>query len=152
MIVPQHRPRNATGFSLVEVMVALLILGFAVAGLAQGITTAIRSTKDSERQTVAAFLAAGRVELLRAELEVSGGVTEGQGGTGLAQFRWTETVRPTSVAGLHEVTVLVRHAEESAPLYELRTLLFDPPGGSRTNGPAAADRSSRNRDAGRSPR
>lgn len=152
MIASPRSPQSDPGFSLVEVMLALLILGLAVAGLAEGITTALRSTKDSERQTVAAFLAAGRIELLRAELWISDGVTEGQGGTGLTQYRWTETVRPTAIAGLHEVTVSVRHADESAPLSELRTLLFDPPGGSRTNEPAGGERSRTGRNARRTPR
>lgn len=144
--------RSAAGFSLVEVMVALLILGVAVVGMAQGITAALRSNKDSEWQTTAAFLAAGRIELLRADLFLSDGVTEGRGEGGLSQYRWTETVSPTPISGLHAVTVEVRHGTEASPLYELRTLLFDPPAGSRTNLPAGSDRSARARAAGRDSR
>ena len=47
------------GFSLVEVMVAVLILGVALAGLTEGITTALSSNKESELQTTAALIAAG---------------------------------------------------------------------------------------------
>ena len=54
------------GFSLVEVMVAILILGIALVGLTQGITTALSSSKESELQTVAALFAAGQIETLRA--------------------------------------------------------------------------------------
>ena len=50
--------RNA-GFSLIEVMCAVLILGIGIAGLTQGITTALASSKEAEVQTAAALLAAG---------------------------------------------------------------------------------------------
>ena len=142
--------RSRAAFSLVEVMVALLILGVAVVGLTQGITTALRSSKDSEWQTTAAFLAAGQIELLRADDFLQNGVTEGQGATGLSQYKWKQTVSSTSIAGLHEVAVEVQHASEKSPIYELRTLLFDPPAGSFTNRVGGSQKSSRTRSSRRS--
>jgi len=70
------------GFSLVEVMVAILILGVALAGLTHGITTALASSKDSELQATAALFAAGKIETLRAEQDVENGETDGDGGAG----------------------------------------------------------------------
>jgi len=58
----QYRSRQIAGFSLVEVMVAVMILGVALVGLTQGITTALSSTKESELQTAAALIAAGRLK------------------------------------------------------------------------------------------
>src|SRR6202012_2526970 len=54
--------RNEGGFSLIEVMVAILILGIALTGLVHGITTALSSSKESELQTVAALYAQGKIE------------------------------------------------------------------------------------------
>ena len=51
------RPSPASAFSLVEVLCAILILGFGVAGLTQGIATALGSAKEAEVQTIAATLA-----------------------------------------------------------------------------------------------
>ena len=64
-------PCRNSGFSLVEVMCAILILGIALAGLTQGVTTALTSSKESELQTTAALFAAGLVETppRRRELE-----------------------------------------------------------------------------------
>ncbi|HRI14316.1 MAG TPA: prepilin-type N-terminal cleavage/methylation domain-containing protein [Verrucomicrobiota bacterium] len=125
--------RSTAGFSLVEVMVAMLVLGVAIVGLTQGITSALRSNKDSEWQTTAAFLAAGQIELLRADGFIKEGVTEGKGAAELAEYEWTETVTSTPIKGLFEVAVKVKRASQTAGIYELRTLLFEPPAGSLTN-------------------
>ena len=118
--------RNA-GFSLVEVMCAILILGIALVGLTQALTTALGSTKESEVQTTAALLAAGRIETLRADSFVVDGETEGDGEEGLSLYRWRQTVSTTSIDGLHEVEVVVENSRTGKTIYELRTLLFDPP-------------------------
>jgi prepilin-type N-terminal cleavage/methylation domain-containing protein len=115
------------GFSLVEVMCAVLILGIALVGLTQALTTALSSTKESEVQTAAALLAAGRIETLRADGFLIDGETEGEGDEGLSLYRWRESVSSTSIDGLHEVAVVVESSRTGKKIYELRTLLFDPP-------------------------
>ena len=134
--VPMSTRRSENGFSLIEVMVAVVILVVAVTGLAQGITTALRASKESEWQTAAAWLAAGQMELLRATETYPAGVTEGDGAAGLKPFHWRQTITTTSVTGLREVTVEVTHKSSSKPLYELRTLLFEVPSDSLTNRPS----------------
>ena len=118
--------RNA-GFSLIEVMLAILILGIALVGLTQGITTALSSSKESELQTTAALLAAGRIETLRADGYLTDGVEEGEGEAGLSLYRWKQTISSTSIDGLHEVEVIVENSNSRQAIFELRTLLFDPP-------------------------
>lgn len=120
------RRRHNAGFSLIEVMVAILILGVALTGLTEGITTAVGSNKESELQTSAALLAAGQIETLRAEKSYIDGVTEGDGGDDMPLFRWTQTVAPGNVDGLHEVKVVVRNSNTGTEICELSTMLFDP--------------------------
>lgn len=115
------------GFSLVEVMVAILILGIALVGLTQGITTALSSSKESELQTVAALFAAGQIETLRAEKDLTDGTTDGDCGATLPLYRWKQTVSPTDIDGLHDVSVQVENSQTGAAIYELETLLFEPP-------------------------
>src|SRR5262245_25588128 len=119
--------RHNAGFSLIEIMCAIIILGVALVGLTQATTTALSSNKDSELQTTAALLAAGKIETLRAEGYVSDGVTEGEGGEGLSLYRWKRSVTSTDIDGLHQVSVVVENSKTGAVLYELQTLLFDPP-------------------------
>ena len=117
---------HAAGFSLIEVMVAILILGIALAGLTTGITTALGSSKESELQTTAALLAAGQVETLRAEGGLVDGEKTGDCGAALTLYRWKQTVSGTGIDGLHEVAVAVESAQDGRTIYELKTMLFEP--------------------------
>ncbi|MEK7677676.1 MAG: type II secretion system protein [Verrucomicrobiota bacterium] len=139
------RHRTA-GFSLIEVMCAILILGIGLVGLTQGITTALSSSKESELQTTAALIAAGRIETLRAEGYLMDGESEGECGAGLSLYRWKQSVTSTTIDGLHEVEVVVQNSKSGQAIYELRTLLFDPPIFS------TLDESSSRRDSARSKR
>jgi len=118
---------NRHGFSLVEVMVALVILAIGLVALTQGITTALGSSKESEMQTTAALFAAGQIELLGAEKDLADGADEGDCGAALPLYRWRQTIRPTEVAGLHEVDVVVENARSGQEIYALKTLLFQIP-------------------------
>jgi prepilin-type N-terminal cleavage/methylation domain-containing protein len=114
------------GFSLIEVMVAILILGVALVGLTHGITTALASSKESECQTTAALFAAGKIETLRSETGLENGEADGECGAGLEAYHWKTTVSGTDTEGLHEVTVIVENASSHKAIYELKTLLFEP--------------------------
>ena|SRR5437773_1929466 len=116
--------RNS-GFSLVEVLCAILILGVALVGLTQGITVALQSTKESELQATAALFAAGQIETLRAEGGFKDGEQESERGEGVSLYRWKQSITGTSIAGLHEVAVVVENAKSGKVIYELRTMLFE---------------------------
>lgn len=128
MNLAAEHDRKGSGFSLVEVMIAILILGIAVAGLAQGITTALGSSKESELQATAALFAAGVIEQLRAEGGLVIGENEGSCGSGMELYRWTQVIRPTRLEGLFEVSVTVEDTRNGRSIYELQTLLFEVPG------------------------
>lgn len=118
---------QTAGFSLLEVMCAILILGVGLVGLTQGIATALKSSKESELQTTAALLAAGRIETLRADGFVNDGETGGDGNGELSLYHWRQSVTSTRIEGLHEVEVVVENSTTGKTIYELKTLLFDPP-------------------------
>jgi prepilin-type N-terminal cleavage/methylation domain-containing protein len=122
-----NAPRRNSGFSLVEVMCAILILGIALAGMTQGVTMALTSSKESELQTTAALFAAGLIETLRAEGYLSDGATEGDCGEGLSLYHWKQSITSAGIDGLHEVEVVVENAKSGQSIYELRTLLFELP-------------------------
>jgi prepilin-type N-terminal cleavage/methylation domain-containing protein len=118
---------SKAGFSLVETMLAILILGVGVAGLTQGITESLRASKESELQTKAALFAAGQIETLRAESFIVEGDTEGACGSGLENHEWKQSIKPGSIKGLFDVKVVVQQSATAQEVYSLDTLLFDPP-------------------------
>jgi prepilin-type N-terminal cleavage/methylation domain-containing protein len=130
------------GFSLVEILCAILVLGVALTGMVQAVTTALSSSKESELQTVAALFAAGQVETLRAEGDLRDGTTEGDCGEGLSMYSWQQTITAAGIDGLHEVDVAIQNAKSGKTIYELRTLLFEVRSDSRTNS------TTRSRDSG----
>src|SRR4051794_15434558 len=97
-----NRTFQNAGFSLVEVMVAILILGIALVGLTQGITTALGSSKESELQTTASLFAAGQIEKLRVAGGLTDNSTDGDCGDALSLYRWRQNITPTSIDGLHQ--------------------------------------------------
>lgn len=113
------------GFSLIEVMCAVLIMGMALVALTRGMTTALGSTKDSEVQTTVVSLAAGQIETLRASAVLTDNTTEGDFGDSFPKYRWEQTVAPGGLDGLHQVEVVVKDSKSGATLYKLTTLLFD---------------------------
>jgi type IV pilus modification protein PilV len=135
-------PHNS-GFSLIEVMVAILILGIALVGLTHGITTALGSSKDSELQTTAALYAAGMIETLRAGGDLQNGETDGDCGTGLEAYQWKQTISDTDIDGLHEVDVEIETAQTQQEICELKTLLFEPDNNATGNDPQTGQKQGR---------
>lgn len=119
--------KSDAGFSLIEVMCAILILGVGLVGLTQGITTALSSSKDSEVQSAAALLASGQIETLRAEGYLIAGERGGEGEGTLSNYTWIQTITETQPEGLFEVTVKVQKTSSGEEILELKTMLFDPP-------------------------
>jgi prepilin-type N-terminal cleavage/methylation domain-containing protein len=136
--------KTNSGFSLVEVMCAILILGFGLVGLTEGITVALGSNKEAEVQTAAALLAAGQIETLRADNFLVAGESEGEGEGDLSAYSWKQDVTETDIEGLYEVTVVVEKSGQQ--IYELKTLLFDPPL-TQENQPGSRDRENKRRRA-----
>ncbi len=117
--------RHSGGFTLIEVMCAILIMGVALVALTHGMTTALGSTKDSEVQTTVVALAAGQLETLRASAVLTDETTDGDFGDSFPKYKWEQTVAPGELDGLHQVDVVVKDAASGTTLYKLTTLLFD---------------------------
>jgi len=113
------------GFSLVEVICAILIVGLALVGLTRGVATALRSSKEAEIQTAAALIAAGRIELLRADGFLTAGSLEGE--SDFAAYSWKQELTETTITGLFEVTVNIVSTRTGKSVYELKTMLFEVP-------------------------
>lgn len=122
-----NRAGTTAGFSLIEVMVSVLILGVSLVGLVHGINTALVSGKESEIQSQAALLAAGQIESVRADGYYLEGETTGEFDGDLSIYSYRQNIEAREPEGLYEVTVAIEKTDSNEQIYELKTLLFDPP-------------------------
>jgi len=84
---PAERRR---GFTLVEVVVALLIFGLAFAVLARIVQTGVLQSARAETMTTATLLARSQLARIGVDVPVAAGELEGDAGGG---FRWRIVVR-----------------------------------------------------------
>lgn len=103
---------DQSGFTLVEIMIALLVFGVGIVGLANAFPNGIRTREKARRMSVATFLAKEQVERLRslsfnhADL-AAGAHTEpaGAGRTGYNR-RW-DVMDNNPLPGMKRLTVTV---------------------------------------------
>lgn len=99
---------RGTGFTLVEVLAALVVMGVAFAVLAQGLMSASRASSVSQAYTRATAVAVGKMtEVEAGAYSLAAGVTE-RVEEDLYNFDVNVTPAPGSRQGLQEVTVEVK--------------------------------------------
>jgi general secretion pathway protein I len=102
------RSRRAAGFSLLEVMVAMAILGISLVVLIRITTSNVRSAAHARLVTTATFLARAKLAAMEDGIAADGFTDSDQedggdfGDEGFPQFRWTSLIErvelPTDVA------------------------------------------------------
>lgn len=106
---PSRRPPGAEpGFTLLEVLVALVILGVALTALLSAEAAGVRLRSQSQELTLATFLAQARMT----DVELAGfpelGTREGDFGDAYPGYRWELTVSETPFPRVREVRLVVR--------------------------------------------
>ncbi len=105
------------GFTLVEVLVAFVIVAVSLGALLQIFSSGLRSSHSAEAYTTAALLAESKLASIGIEEPLEEGETTGAFDNG---FRWRSTVAPhapevgqdeASAAQAYEVTLVVRWGE-----------------------------------------
>lgn len=127
--------RDEAGYSLLEVMVALVVLSLGAMVVAGSMVTVLSATTRAGEQSRATALAVQKLESLKAELatEVDAETPQAIDAEGTpdpdgAYTRWVEVVDETSGASANtkEVTVVVeyRSGQGGEQLVELFTILY----------------------------
>lgn len=122
----QHRS-SESGFTLLEIIIALVILGIGFALAMELLATGVRSAKASEDYTQAILLARQKMAEIAATRNLEGSADAGEFGGG---FRWASEIQPLPQeedmpVQLYQVRVRIawpgrRGGEKSLDLYSLR--------------------------------
>ena len=105
----RRRPlRRAAGFSLLEVLLAMVVVGIAIAGIAQGFAVGIVSAGLARNTTTAAALARARLSEFEAGLRPSDVNADGDfADLGEEEYRWKLVSTAGDRPGLYQLVLTV---------------------------------------------
>ena len=116
---PFKRP-SAAGFTLVEILVALLVLAIALAATVRSLGAAIDTTAALRDRTLARWVAEDRLAEIELRKEWPALDTkEGKAEMGGREFRWRQETGATPVARMRRVELSVLLPGAEAPLARL---------------------------------
>ena len=119
-----RRKRSQGGFTMIEVMVALLLTAIATIGLLGLYRVQTRSSSYSRRSTEATMLAADRMERLRAMAtpisSISPEVIDATG-TAVTGAPYTRSWTVNTVGSTYDITVLVSFDDDGTKTVTLRS-------------------------------
>ena len=107
---------RATGFTLVEVLVALIIVALGTAAMLSALASSARAAERIRERMIAGFVAMNRLTETRLEPEFPGiGRREGEIEMGGSRWVWQQEVVRTPIDGVMQITVRVRGVEATTP-------------------------------------
>ena len=121
--------RRATGFTLLEVLVALAVLAIAMGAIINAATQSIASTAYLRDQTFASWVALNQVNALLIDPEpwLEEGSQQGNAELANRVWRWEARFAKTDDPDLLRLEVAVRSAEHASTLSVLTAFKAKPP-------------------------
>ncbi|MHB1950562.1 MAG: type II secretion system minor pseudopilin GspI [Acidiferrobacteraceae bacterium] len=119
-----RRTDRARGFTLVEVLIALVVLAIALGAVLRAVGQSIDMAVALRQRTVALWVAEDRLakhEIRRDWIPVS--VREGTSREGGQVWRWSETISSTPLPDFRRIDIRVRRAHGRTPLARLTGFL-----------------------------
>ncbi len=108
----QRRSGPCTGFTLVEVLVALVIVAFGMGAVLTALTSSADNLTRMREKTFAEWVGLNQLALARLQGTLPPtGATEGDVDFGLNRWHWQQTVENIDVPGIRRLTIRVRAAD-----------------------------------------
>ena len=102
-----------SGFTLIEVLVALVIASLGLAAVLSVVTNSARDATYLRDKTLASWIGLNQVTLVRISNSLpSVDKTSGDIEFANGKWKWQQTVTQTEVPGMRRLDVAVRHAED----------------------------------------
>ena len=120
---------SSTGFTLIEVLVALTILGIALAAASRAASVAADSAREARLRTIATWVAQNRVaELTATKSFPAAGTINGRTQMAGIDFEWRQLAAETPNAAFRKVELKVLRPGDTQSLTTLNAYLTRPPG------------------------
>lgn len=114
------------GFTMIEVLAALLIFSVAIVGIIEGMGTALAYQGDLVMRQRAAMLASNVLEEIKYQGDLTEGQDAGQFDGDDAVFTWQTDIETTDVQGLMMVTSTVAWGPQgNMKDYSITTMIYD---------------------------
>lgn len=132
---PKTGNNSTTGFTLLEVMISLAIIGIAFTAMLSSQARNVTLATETKFQTTAPLLAQDIMARFMAEPRTNGGMDRGDWGSDFPDYRWQVQSAPanlglgTNLQGLFQVDVTVSWQEQERYTYRQRGYLFHTPSG-----------------------
>ncbi|HZO87604.1 MAG TPA: prepilin-type N-terminal cleavage/methylation domain-containing protein [Chthonomonadaceae bacterium] len=120
--------RSKRGFTLIEMIVATLLLAIGVVGALTAISTATRASGMAEQIQTAALLARRRLTEVELQPEaLVGGEQQGNFGAEYPGYLWRQSVETTGYPDLFKVTLTLRWGPVGHPYERVYTTFLRKP-------------------------
>jgi general secretion pathway protein I len=97
------RARRCSGFTLLELLVAFVVLAFGIVGVLRAVSTGLLAARDAGDYTTAATLAEMQLAQLRWDENLqSDGESEGDFGDLYPDYKWAAMMEPVELPDLEE--------------------------------------------------
>ena len=104
----RHLPASRPGFTLIEMIVATVLLAIGVVGTMGAIHTAAQTTLLADGAQTAALLAQKQITQLELQPDqLSGGDQQGDFGDEYAGYKWQQNTEATDYSNLFKVTMTI---------------------------------------------
>jgi general secretion pathway protein I len=109
--------RRRRGFTLIEVLVALVIVAFGMGAALKALTSAADSTARLREKTFAAWIGLNQLATERLGTGVQkSGSQEAEVEYAGSRWHWQQTIEDMEVPGLKRITVRVRHSDQKGKI------------------------------------
>ena len=126
-----HRSTRVSGFTLIEILVALAILAIALTAAMRAANVSTESAQETRLRTLATWVAQNRIAEITATRFFPGpGSSNGKGNMAGVEFDWQQTVSTTPNTAFRKLEVQVMRPGTSQSLVTMNAFLVRPPGSS----------------------